>query len=344
MTRYDQIECVVRNRSGLSCKTARVRHMICQPADLVTIIIADQKWFRNRRERFRVIMGHFLYDSKLAGATARTDGAATSNAEDVRSAADPGRNAGDKPVHIQIDGNLIRIDCLVRYNKRALSTGPRAGLSDTSSATYADLIEAGIVQAWSGVYPISLPGHSGPIEVIVRLHRAGQPCFIPKSGGRQRSVLIRVRPMLLMPAHVISPMYRRIWGILRTGQLESLGLNWSPRHPGSIILPVYDQPSLVKSVAAHEAGHIFGIGDAYAAIYRFYSEAPGTRAYMMNSNQAVQAEEILMLLRAQQAGRMQFFPRRWHTRTFLLGLKHEIIFQFKAISEKIRQIRQRKKD
>ena len=130
--------------------------------------------------------------------------------------------------------------------------------------------------------------------------------------------------MLFMPAHVISPLYRRFWGIVRTGQLESLGLNWSPRHPGRIIMPPYRQVWMVKSVAAHEAGHIFGIGDAYAAIYRFYHEAPGTNGYMMNSNQSVHTDEIKMMLRAHQTGRMQFFPRRWNTRQFFAGLAGDV--------------------
>ena len=142
--------------------------------------------------------------------------------------------------------------------------------------------------------------------------------------SRRHSVKISVRPMLFMPAHVISPLYRRFWGILRTGQLESLGLNWSPRHPGRIIMPPYRQVWMVKSVAAHEAGHIFGIGDAYAAIYRFYHEAPGTNGYMMNSNQSVHADEIKMMLKAHQTGRMQFFPRRWNTRLFFAGLAGDV--------------------
>ena len=140
-----------------------------------------------------------------------------------------------------------------------------------------------------------------------------------------------------MPAHVISPFYRRIWGIFRTGQIESLGFNWSPEHPGAMIMPPYGQPALIGSVAAHEMGHILGIGDAYGAIYRFYCAAPGTQAYMMHSNRQVQPQEIRMMLMAHSSGRMQFFPKSWDAQRFFRGLRLDARQKAQTIRERLRR-------
>ena len=77
-------------------------------------------------------------------------------------------------------------------------------------------------------------------------------------------------------------------------------------------------------MAAHEAGHLFGLGDAYGAIYRYYYAAPGTSDFMMHSNRQVQAKEITMLLEAHMIGKMQFFPKEWDKKTFVDGFKREI--------------------
>jgi len=128
-----------------------------------------------------------------------------------------------------------------------------------------------------------------------------------------------------MPAHVVSPLYRRFWGLFKSGHLESLGLNWSPDQPGRMILPVGLEPDRLGSVAAHEAGHLFGIGDAYAALYRFYDPAPGTGDYMMHSLGRVHAEEIRMMLKAHATGRMQYFPVRFQFRRLIGGLRRDSV-------------------
>lgn len=216
------------------------------------------------------------------------------------------------PIQVRIVGNQVSITCRFRYNRRALQPAV------TGQPSPADLIEAGIIRSWSGTYDLRQTGLDGltePAEVRVRIVRQ-QGWF-----NRPRSVPIIVRRLLWMPAHVISPPYRRLWGIIKTGQLESLGTNWSLGQPGRMMLPLGLDPGVLEMIAAHEAGHLFGLGDAYAAIYRFYDAAPGTDHYMMHSNQAVQPAEILMLLRAHQCGRMQYFPRHWQSRRFWRGLK-----------------------
>ncbi len=73
-------------------------------------------------------------------------------------------------------------------------------------------------------------------------------------------------------------------------------------------------------VSAHEFGHILGLGDAYAAHYRFFYEAPGTRDYMMNHNTAVSPEEAAMVRRAQETGKMQYFPIKFSAKRFIKGV------------------------
>ena len=244
------------------------------------------------------------------------------------------RHPERQPVILTLCDRQLTIDCLFHYNPKSLQPMP----DSETCTTYADLMEAGIRENWTGTYLIDgLPGHEQSVEltVIVQISRyeaiqarsqrhqafqSGMFSGIRAFVGRRRPVRIVVKKMLVMPAHVISPLYRRFWGIFKTGQLESLGLNWSPVNPGRIIIPPYKQPWLVQSVVAHEAGHIFGIGDAYAAFYRFFSEAPGTRGFMMNSNQRVHPAEIAMMLTAHRLGRMQFFPKTWQPGVFFKRL------------------------
>ena len=76
-------------------------------------------------------------------------------------------------------------------------------------------------------------------------------------------------------------------------------------------------------MAAHEFGHVLGLGDAYAANYRFYYEAPGTKNYMMNRNVRVSEEEVQMVLKAHKTGKMQYFPMEVSLKRFFKGLvKH----------------------
>ncbi len=218
------------------------------------------------------------------------------------------RHPEKTPVQLMINGNHLIIDCRFRYQKKALLPDPNSGRS------LADFIEESIIGFWSGDYKLDGESLDEPVQVNVVIRREQD----------RRAVPIRMHRLLLMPAHVISPFYRRLWGIFKTGQLESLGTNWGIQQPGGMILPTGVPSPGLAAIAAHEAGHLFGLGDAYGAIYRFYYAVPGTERYMMHSNCEVQPAEILMLLRAHETGRMQFFPRKWQTGSFFRGLCQDI--------------------
>lgn len=245
-----------------------------------------------------------------------------------------------QPIQVEVKGNTVFIRALVRYNKSALKPWIIDGMSQ------ADLIESAIIRNWSGEYRLRSKRYKGFIKarVVVEIRREIFPDFFPSriidlfDRYRQRSVLIKIKPMILMPAHVISPWYRRIWGIFKTGQWESLGTNWSKLSPGIMIMPPCPAGSIAwfNRMAAHEAGHLFGLGDAYGALYRYYYPAPGTTKYMMHSNRQVQAKEITMLLEAHMLGKMQFFPKKWDKRIFVDGFKREL-------EQKTRELERRKR-
>lgn len=220
-------------------------------------------------------------------------------------------NPDKVPIKVTVNDNTITIDAWFRYNRAAIRPWIIDGMCQ------ADLIEAAIIRFWSGHYRLRTKKIHGRFDVEVKVNIRRR---------QKHSVPISVRPLFFMPAHVISPWFRRVWGIFKTRQLESLGTNWSVRQPGKMILPPVESAGISRfeHVAAHEAGHLFGLGDAYGAIYRFYYEAPGTRFFMMNSNRRVQSREILMLLEAHQTRRMQFFPRKWSWRKFRQGFIKEL--------------------
>lgn len=245
------------------------------------------------------------------------------------------------PVTLSFDGSRLRIDCLTVFNKRALKPldqGKRDGIPA------ADLFEAGVIQGWSGRYPMTdelsralhffLEKRKMPavpfgdhLDVQVQIRRLpawrGSPAltsFFRGLTGERRPLRVYIRPGILLPAHAASPLFRRLWGVFKSGQIESIGMNWSPRFPGYITIPVNTPAFRFQGVAAHEAGHIFGLGDAYGAWYRFFHAAPGTRGFMMRDNSRVHPRELAMLLTAHARGKMQYFPRRFHFRTVMQGL------------------------
>ena len=75
-----------------------------------------------------------------------------------------------------------------------------------------------------------------------------------------------------------------------------------------------------EQVAAHEFGHVLGLGDAYDAHYRFFYQLPNVSSYMMCYNRKVQDQEVEMLLRAHLTRRMQYFPYKFRPGTFFKGL------------------------
>jgi hypothetical protein len=241
----------------------------------------------------------------------------------------PENRSGSQPITVEVIGNLIRITAVFRYNRRALEPW------QDSNVSQADLIEAAIIRYWSGHYRLRSDRFRGYIKAKVEVKIFRQ--LIGDELYSCDAVLIKVRPLMLMPAHVISPWYRRLWGIFRTGQWESLGTNWSPCCPGIMVLPPANIRFLnwFERMSAHEAGHLFGLGDAYGALYRYYYAAPGTRNYMMHSNRRVQPREITMLLEAHMSGKMQFFPKKWQKGTFASGFKREIEHRTRELERKL---------
>jgi hypothetical protein len=226
------------------------------------------------------------------------------------------------PLQLFLAGDQLLISCHLRFSRRALTRCPSG-----SDRTYAELVCEGIRTYWEGFHLLPLSDGLKPLSVRVQI----------TTGNGRRAALVQVKRMFIMPAHVRSPVHRLYWGLFKTGQLESIGTNWSLEQPGTMILPFMDDPEQVKRIAAHEAGHLFGIGDAYAAIYRFYDAAPGTGHYMMHSNWAVQPEEVLMMLNAHVTGRMQFFPRSFQWRRFRNGFAEEIDQRVKMAESQMAQ-------
>ena len=141
--------------------------------------------------------------------------------------------------------------------------------------------------------------------------------------GNKRPHICVVPAKMTNTSYVMSRWWRWGWGLFRSSfHPESFMINWSRRHPGNIHLNLrrkYTKDRFMR-VAAHEFGHILGLGDAYDAHYRFYYEVPGTENYMMNSNIRVSEEEAQMVRRAQQTGKMQYFPIKFSAKHFFKRL------------------------
>lgn len=236
-----------------------------------------------------------------------------------------------QPIFLSCSPEGLLIDCLFTYNRRAFLPLQKENLQ---GRPVSDLIEEGIAGNWSGSFEMTAPlrealssfcqktgdpdffSRSDCLSVQVRISRY-EKGWLPPSlasmknylSGRRRPARIYVRKSLILPAHAASPLHRRLWGILKTGQLESMGFNWSLMHPGYMTIPLDTPPHRLLQVAAHEAGHLLGLGDAYAAWYRFFRAAPDTRGFMMRDNSNVQSLEVAMVLGAHTSGRMQYFPR-----------------------------------
>lgn len=169
--------------------------------------------------------------------------------------------------------------------------------------TYADACCAGIKKYWEEA------GFSVDIRRIEKGNKRPHLCVVPAK--------------MTNTSYVMSRWWRWGWGLFRSSfHPESFMINWSRRHPGNIHLNLrrkYTKDRFMR-VAAHEFGHILGLGDAYDAHYRFYYEVPGTENYMMNSNIRVSEEEAQMVRRAQQTGKMQYFPIKFSAKHFFKRL------------------------
>lgn len=234
------------------------------------------------------------------------------------------------PVRIDIDEDIIRITGYVEFDPALLVPFKRdPDQRDTllsalpESYTYADAVVDGITEYWGGSYLFE--GAKMPVNVLVDLIRKDDPHAVIPEG--QRSFRVR-HTNLSATSFVTSPVWRMGWGVFTTGCPEAAMLNWSPKYPGTINLNDYSRLSWFKRVAAHEFGHILGLGDAYGAHYRFFYEYPGTDSYMMNANRQVQPREIEMALRAHETGKMQYFPYRFSFKRYF-GSLHTIVDIFR---------------
>ncbi|MBO4635553.1 MAG: hypothetical protein J5685_00230 [Clostridiales bacterium] len=231
------------------------------------------------------------------------------------------------PVRIKLKGNRVFITAFVIFSDELLKPYMnRDGYEENGTGTFADHVIKGIKRFWGKEYII--PGIDGPVTVSVDIRTD-----IPKG---QRAVLIR-KARFSNTSYVSSPIPRMGWGVFMTLCPESAMINWSLYSPGRINLNLWNTVRMYEGVAAHEFGHTLGIGDAYGAHYRFFYEAPGTEGFLMNDNGSVSPEELLMVLRAHETGKMQYFPYRFVPGIWFPELK-------KRIKRSLRRRKRRKKN
>lgn len=267
-------------------------------------------------------------------------------------------NPSRVPVHLLAAGNKLRIRFFVRYGKNMLENFPG------TNVTYADVAESGIRKNWGGLYYFPwladdgferahakanvrvLDNNEDPSEeeisplqpsvrVTVEFVRFGSSTAA-SDFPKHHFYRVKLTSGSIFPAHVISPLWRWYWGFFRTLQFESLHLNWSRNHPGIITLQKEQDRYFFQQTAAHETGHLLGLGDAYGASYRFFYEAPGTGSFMMCHNRKVQSTELEMVFHSHMTNHMQYFPRKFQHETFISGLRREYRLQFHALAKNAR--------
>lgn len=253
-----------------------------------------------------------------------------------------------EPVRFSTKRHGVTIEATLRYSPSCFNAHAHYGVA------YADLIESGIRRVWNTSLTVDErlalavarycrenglshgapePGETYTVRMV--LYRDPQHGMLYGDGVLPpvRSIPVRLASSTLLPSRVGSPFWRRGWGIFRRFQLESLGLNWSRRARGRMTMAPYRHIWQIEPVAAHEFGHLMGLGDAYGAIYRYYSAAPGTDNYLMRSNRALSSEELAMVFDAQRENRMQFFPKRFERAQFKAGFQKEIARLKKQLDE-----------
>ncbi|HOO60807.1 MAG TPA: hypothetical protein PKV44_00050 [Bacillota bacterium] len=273
---------------------------------------------------------------------------------DKKPAHEPGRSTLEKrypikyrypalvPVQFIIHGNTLKIRIFVRYSENMFQFFPG------TTITYADIAEAGIRRNWMGKYPFPWIEDDGYERSRVHAHYrvlteetdiSYSPDIRPDAPSvratlefiryqspeainyfpEQRFIRVSMRTSRFSSAEVTSPLWRWVWGFFRSGQWEALNFNWSRKHPGRVHLSKRDDRQTFQQQCAHEFGHIVGIGDAYAANYRYFYEAPNTTDFMMNNNKRVHPQEIEMALYAHATNKMQYFPKRFSWKSFWTG-------------------------
>lgn len=238
------------------------------------------------------------------------------------------------PVNISMCENKITITAHVKFAPALLKPyeSSEENVKDTYLAkkpegyTFADAAIEGIKEYWGKKY--TLPGFDEPVEVEVNLIRYDDPNAIYDK--KQRFFKIRMTK-ISNTSFVTSKPWRWLWGMPFYLAPESAMLNWSPYEPGTINMQKYKYLANFKKTVAHEFGHVLGIGDAYDAHYRFFYEAPNTASYMMNNNVSVHPNELMMVLRAHETGRMQYFPFEIHPKAYFKELFRRIKRNLKSL-------------
>lgn len=256
------------------------------------------------------------------------------------------------PLNLEYDSqNGLQLTVKIAFNRRAHTYCLKG-------KKYKDHIQQAVEEKWSNTYIVTAELKNA-IEIFVAnkqlnpIHLSKLPfkvnILVDSLSGRyhprllyffrflkreQRPIPIFLKNYKIMPSHVASGLARRFWGIFRYGRIVSLGYNWSKNFPGYAVIKQYRNAHILHSISAHEFGHLFGIGDAYAAWYRLYHSAPETSNFMMHHNKEVQSQEIAMLIKAYSTNRIQFFPIEFNWQNIKAGLSKSI----KSFLRKIKNI------
>lgn len=248
------------------------------------------------------------------------------------------RRPNKAPVQVIVGEHEINIIAYLRFDKRLLKPYKNLIREDNPNDTdpflvdkpegftYADGIVEGITKNWSGIYHFPWYKFEKDNRVPVRVTVIRKDDVLSgkceyEVDPHQRFALVKKAPFFSPSSFVMSYPWRWLWGLPFNGSLESFALNWSPYQPGIINLNQYYSLGRYEQVAAHEFGHLLGIGDCYDAPYRFFYQMPNVNSYMMCYNRKVQDMELEMVLTAHLKRRMQYFPIKFSFKTFIKGIR-----------------------
>lgn len=253
-------------------------------------------------------------------------------------------NSLQVPIQVEVHPHDVLIRCYANYSPELLEPYSlyefktihkfsivRSSIPDDVLSTkpegysYADAIEEGIKRYWEGSY--EMPWYSfyrsNEIPVKIEFIRITDPQAV--YAPTQHFARFYFAPKHSSSSYVKSSPKRRFWGILRNFTLESVDLNWSCSHPGSMYLKRYTSLEDFQRVVAHEFGHMLGIGDAYGASYRLFYQASGTSSFMMCHGHMVHPQEIEMVLTAHYTNSLQCFPVKLSLRSIIQTFRRNLL-------------------